>query len=122
MAQRSALEIVSAYQDAWTSKDFETAAGYLAEDVVFRSPQQHLATVNDFIAMLTAFAARIAPRWELLSATTDGGNVLILYHLFTMQGDAAACADFFTVDSGKIQSETLVFDPEPFVAAARAQQ
>jgi SnoaL-like domain len=119
MTPRSALEIVSAYQDAWTSKDFDTAAGFLADDVEFHSPQQDITSVANFISMLTAFAERIAPRWELVAATRGGddNSVLILYSLFTLDGTAAICADHFTLASGKIQSETLVFDPKPFLAA-----
>ncbi len=76
MTNQSALEIVSAYQDAWTHKDFDTAARYLAEDIVFHSSGQHLARIGEFLTMLTAFA----------------------------------------IHNGKIQSETLVFDPKPFSA------
>jgi ketosteroid isomerase-like protein len=117
VAQRSALEIVSAYQDAWTSKDFDTAKGFLADDIVFHSPQQHIESVTEFISMLITFAERIEPRWEMVAASSEGDNVLILYELFTLSGDGAVCADHFTIRSGKIQSETLVFDPKPFLAA-----
>jgi ketosteroid isomerase-like protein len=108
--------VVCAYQDAWTRRDFEAAAVHLADDVVFHSPQQHITTLTDFIAMLTVFSERIVPRWELIAAATEGDNVLILYNLFTLDGGAATCADHFVVRSGRIQSEILVFDPKPFAA------
>ena len=37
-------------------------------------------------------------------------------------GAAAPCADYFTMDGGKIKSETLVFDPKPFMAAAEQRR
>jgi ketosteroid isomerase-like protein len=120
MSESSALEIVSAYQDAWTSRDFETAAQYVAEDIVFRSSAgQHFTTLSDFLAMLTAFAERIQPRWELIAATEEGDNVLVLYKLFTSQSAPASCADCFTVTEGRIRTEMLVFDPEPFLSASQ---
>ncbi len=64
MTNQSAIEIVSAYQDAWTHKDFDTAARYLAEDIVFHSSGQHLTRIGEFLTMLTAFAERIQPRWK----------------------------------------------------------
>jgi len=118
----SALEIVSAYQDAWTGKDFAAAERYLAPDVVFHSSgQQHLATIGDFLTMLTTFAERIQPRWDKVAALEDAHGVLILYKLFTTDGAPALCADYFTVRDSKIQSETLVFDPEPFLIARRQE-
>ena len=64
--------------------------------------------------MLTAFAKRIAPRWKLISATVNGDDVLVLYQIFTPDDRPATCADYFTIRSGKIQSEILAFDPAPF--------
>lgn len=121
MAESTAAEIVTAYQDAWTKRDFEMAGRYVAEDIVFHSPQQHITGTRDFLSMLSAFAERIDHRWERLEATTDGDGVLILYNLF-LDGVPAVCADYFTVRDGKIRSETLVFDPKPFMAAASKRQ
>ncbi len=118
MSDGSALEIVSAYQDAWTARDFATAGRYLAQDVVFSSSgQQRLTTIGDVLTMLAAFAERIQPRWEKVAALEEAGGVLILYKLFTGDGAPALCADYFTVRDNKIQSEALVFDPEPFLIA-----
>jgi ketosteroid isomerase-like protein len=122
MYQASALDIVTSYQDAWTTRDFDAAAGFLAEDFHFRSPQQHLTSAKDAITMLTSFVERIAATWEQIAVTTEGDNVLILYNLFMPDGTPATCADYFTVRDEQIQSETLVFDPVPFLAAQTQQQ
>jgi ketosteroid isomerase-like protein len=117
MEKSPALDIVCAYQDAWTSGNLAAAARYVADDIVFRSPQQHLTSAHEFMAMLGAFAGRVERRWELVAATPDPDGVLILYKLF-LGGAPALCADHFTVRDGRIQSETLVFDPQPFAAPA----
>lgn len=117
MTQSPPLEIVSAYQDAWTSGDFEAARRFIADQIVFRSPQQHIEGAEQFFAMLSGFVPRIQPRWEMLAATVGDGGVLVMYDLFTGAGSRATCADFFTLEDGRITSETLVFDPGPFAAA-----
>jgi len=111
----SAQEIVIAYQDAWTGRDFDKAAGLVADDVVFMSSGgQHITGHADFMAMLSAFAMRIQPRWEQAAVLEDADGVLVLYRLFTAAGEPAFCADYFVVRDGKIARDTLVFDREPF--------
>ena len=121
-SETSPLDVVKAYQDAWTSGDFGSAERLLADDVTFLSPAQQLSSARDFLAMLTAFAQRIEHRWELVAATPEEDGVLILYRLFTGDGTPAMCADHFVVHDGRIQSETLVFDPQPFAAAAARRE
>lgn len=111
----SAVEVVLAYQDAWTRRDFDAARRYVADDVVFRSSAgQHIVMVDPFFTMLSAFAQRIEPRWEKVAVLPDELGVLILYRLFTLAAAPAFCSDYFVVRDGKIVSDTLVFDPEPF--------
>ncbi len=115
MTQAGAVDIVVAYQDAWTARDFDRARHLVADDVVFvSSGGQRITGIDDFMTMLSAFAQRIEPRWEKVAAVQDERGVLILYRLFTAGGDPAFCADYFTVGDGKITSDTLAFDPEPF--------
>lgn len=114
MAPKRAMEVVTEYQDAWIRRDFETAAKYIADTIRFQSPLQHLTTGQQFLSMIAAFAERIEPRWELLSATPSGDSVLLLYRLFTTTGKVAVCADFFMVEEGRIATEILAFDPAPF--------
>ena len=114
-----AIDVVIAYQDAWVGRDFDRARTFIADDVVFvSSAGQHITGHADFMAMLSAFAMRIQPRWEQAAVLEDAGGVLILYRLFTQSGEPAFCADYFVVRSGKIQSDTLVFDREPFTRPA----
>ncbi len=117
-ADGAPLNIVSRYQDAWTSGDFETAGQLVDGNIEFRSPQQYIVGASDFFTMLREFATRVAPRWQLVSATQADDEILVLYHLFSDDGDALACADHFRVREGKIVSETLVFDGQAFAAAA----
>ena len=58
----------------------------------------------------------------MIASTTDSDSVLILYKLFTLRGTPVICADYFDVKDGKIQSETPVFDPKPFLAMEGRRQ
>ncbi len=115
MAEESTLDIVTAYQNAWTRQDFDAAARYIADDVVFVTPRQRLQGIDQFMQMIRAFSQRIEPRWELVASTQAENSVLLLYRIFTTGGSPALCADFFTVASGRIATEMLTFDPAPFV-------
>ncbi|HZT97192.1 MAG TPA: nuclear transport factor 2 family protein [Chloroflexota bacterium] len=117
MADSNQLDIVSAYQDAWTAGSYEAAAEYLAAGAVFHSPGQHLAGVEAITTMLRAFGSRIGRGWELIAWSVDGEQILIIYNLFMPDGSPALCADYFTVRQGKIQYELLTFDAKPFAAA-----
>ncbi len=114
MTTQPALDIVLAYQDAWVGRDFQTAAGYVADDVVFVSPGQHITSSTEFMAMLSAFAQRIETRWEKIAAFGDETTALLMYNLFTLDGTAIPCADCFIVRDGQIHNEQLIFDSRPF--------
>ncbi len=53
------------------------------------------------MSMLTAFAQRIAPRWERVAAAPQGDSGLIRYNLFTLDGVPVTCADHFTVQAAR---------------------
>jgi len=112
--QRTPLELIVAYQDAWTNGRFQEAADFLSDNVEFRSPQQHIVGAPAFLEMLKAFAQRIGQGWELIAATPSDASVLILYKLFMPDGTPALCSDNFSLANGYITAETLVFDPAPF--------
>jgi hypothetical protein len=118
----TALDVVRAYQDAWTKRDFTAAAEYLAEDFVHVSPNARYDTVDGFLAMLTAFGARIGTGWRPVAEFGDETSALIMYELFTTSGaPLPLTVDHFVVRDGKLVSETLVFDTVSFAAALARQ-
>jgi len=48
------LDLIHAYNEAWIGGDMAAAARYLAEDVTFESPNQHLRSREAFIASTIA--------------------------------------------------------------------
>ncbi len=120
MAEQSALDVVLAYQEAWTSKDLETAARYLAVDMVFDGPALRYDSAEAFLPGLRRFVDQIAPGWKKIAALADDDVVLLMYEVFLPSGSAIRCADAFDVRDGRIQAETLVFDTLALRAAQPA--
>jgi SnoaL-like domain len=112
MTQRSALEIVLAYQEAWTHQDFATAASYLASEVVFDSQAQYVTGVQAFMDALTPFASRIVPGWQQIAAFDNDREALLMYTVTTTGGAVVRAADYFMMHDGKIQLDKLVFATE----------
>jgi hypothetical protein len=51
----TALAVVRAYVEAWTNHDIATAAGYLAEDMVFDGPITHAASAEEYVGARAAW-------------------------------------------------------------------
>jgi hypothetical protein len=110
MANQSALDVALAYTEAWAGKDLETAAAYLAGDVVFDGPFAHYESSEALMQGLERFVAQIAPGWKQLAAVAEGEQVMLMYEVLLPSGKAIRTAEHLTVRDGKIRSETIVFD------------
>jgi hypothetical protein len=109
------LDLVTAYQDAWTSGDLDTAATYLAPDFRFDGAGASFTSVDEFLPFLARFGARIGRGWRQVAAFGDGDEALVMYELRGPAGQALPLTvDHFVVRDGLIAAETLVFDTAAF--------
>ena len=109
------LDLVTAYQDAWTSGDLDTAATYLAPDFRFEGAGSSFTSVDEFLPFLARFGGRIGRGWRQVAAFGDGDEALVMYELRGPAGQALPLTvDHFVVRDGKIAAETLVFDTAAF--------
>ena len=109
------LDIVTAYQDAWTSGDLDTAATYLAPDFAFEGAGASFTSGADVLPVLARFGGRIGPGWRQVAAFGDGDEALVMYELYGPAGQVLPpTVDHFVVRDGKIAAETLVFDSAAF--------
>ena len=109
------LDLVTAYQDAWTSGDLEAAARHLAADFAFDGPGASFRSSADFVPYLAAFRSRIGPGWRQVAAFGDGGEALVMYELHDGAGrPLPVTVDHFVVRDGLLAAETLVFDTAAF--------
>jgi ketosteroid isomerase-like protein len=117
MTDQSALGVVVAYTEAWAGKDLETAAGYLAADVVFDGAGGRHESAEPLLRGLAGFVSQIAPGWRQLAAVAQGDQVMLMYEVSMASGRPVRLAEHFTVRDGKIRSETLVYDTAAVQAA-----
>jgi ketosteroid isomerase-like protein len=109
------LDLVTAYQDAWTSGDLDTAATFLAPDFRFEGAGASFTSADEFLPFLARFGARIGPGWRQVAAFGDGDEALVMYELRGPAGQALPLTvDHFVVRDGLIAAETLVFDTAAF--------
>jgi len=122
MTEQTALEVATAFLNAWTGGDLAKAGSYLAEDLVFNGPIAHYTSAADFLAGSKAFVKVIQPNWSKIAAFGDENSALLLYDLFMLSGAAMRIADYYTVSDGKIQTETILWDTygSPFRQAKAA--
>ena len=110
MTEHQAPVVVArAFTEAWTSRDFTTAAGYLADDVIFDGPINHSTGAKDYLQGLTAFAQTVTGL-KILAVLGDDAQALIMYEVTTGPFGTLTCAEHLTVRDGKIQTDRLTFD------------
>ncbi len=114
------LAVGLAFTEAWTSHDLTTAAGYVAEDVVFDGPLAHLTGFDAYMEGLARFA-RAVTGLEVVAAFGDDDQCLIMYEVTTGPFGTLRCAECFTVKDGKIQTDRLTFDTFAVRKAAAGQ-
>lgn len=110
MAMPPALNIATAFLDAWTGHDLETAGSYLADDFTFDGPIAHYRSAKDFLAGSRRFVETIRPGRTTVAAFGDDRDALLLYDLRLLSGATMRIADHYTVRDGKIRTETILWD------------
>lgn len=103
------LAVARAFTEAWTSRDFTTAAGYLADGVVFDGPINHSTGAKAYMEGLMAFAQALTGM-KILAALGDDAQALIMYEVTTGPFGTLTCAEQLTIRDGKIQTDKLTFD------------
>lgn len=106
------LAVAIAFTEAWTRHDMTTAAGYLADDVVFDGPFAHLTGATAYIEGLTAFAQGVTGM-RIVAALGDDDQSLIMYEVTNSRFGALRCAEHLTVKEGRIETDLLTFDTDP---------
>ena len=103
--------IARAFTEAWTRRDMETAAGYVADDVVFDGPLGHVEGKPAYLESLTRLMENMGvTSARVLAAYGDATQALIMYELLTSRFGALTCAKLFTFHDGRIQTDRLTFD------------
>lgn len=112
------LAVAIAFTEAWTRHDMDTAADYLAADVIFDGPVAgHLTGAEAYMEGLTPFAQAVTDM-RMIAALGDDEQALIMYEATTGPFGTLTCAEHLTIRDGKIQADRLTFDTYKLRTAA----
>lgn len=107
--QQTPLAIGLAFTKAWTSHDMDTAADYIAKDVIFDGSMNHTTGDKAYMEALTTFARAITAL-KILAAFGDDQQAIIMYEVTTAPFGTITAAELLTVKDGKIHTDRLTFD------------
>lgn len=118
--QQTPLAIGLAFTHAWTSHDMDTAAGYLAKDVIFDGPLNQTVGDEAYMEALTRFANTVTGL-KILAAFGDDQQAYIMYEVTTNPFGPIPSAELLTIKDGKIQADRLIFDTSKMRSATLSQ-
>jgi hypothetical protein len=110
--QGTPVDVAIAFTEAWTSHDMTTAAGYVADDVVFEGPMTQSTGIDGFMEGLSRFA-QVVTGLQILAALGTDERAMIMYDLTTGPFGRLRAAEDLVIYEGKIIRDTLVFDTHP---------
>ena len=110
-ASSTAAAIARAFTEAWTSGDMETAARYVADDVVFDGPLGHTDGKPAYLEGLKRISEAVALHGaRVLAVYGDETQALIMYELLSDRFGSMTCAKLFAFHAGTITRDRLTFD------------
>ncbi|SEG94879.1 SnoaL-like domain-containing protein [Actinacidiphila yanglinensis] len=117
MTPEQTLSLVRRYHEAWTTtKDFDTAAQFLAEDLKTDLPVNTYADKQEFAAAIRGFG-EMASSVRVLSACAGPGEAAMVYDLELGPIGTLRIAEQFVVAEGRITSIRQVHDTATMRAA-----
>ncbi len=115
---KSAKDIVMEYMQAAERRDFQSARGYVSDNVSYMSPLNSFDRAEPY---LKYFEHLELPKLDIKKEFADSNDVCILHELNfgTPPVTSLVCSWFHVDDQGKISSIRVVFDPRPFLPKGR---
>lgn len=113
---KSAKEIVMEYVQATERQDFQSARGYLRDNMTYVSPVNSFDRAEPYLKYnLHLYETEQLVKFDIKKEFADSIDVCIL-HEWNSQ---IVCVWYHVEDDGKISSIMVIFDPRPFVAGAK---
>jgi hypothetical protein len=116
----AALRVAKEYFEAWTSGDFDSAAGHIDDAIVCDAPAGRIEGATAFRQFMEPFT-RIVTYSQLVAAYGDDEQALVLYDTDTVPVKNAPGAEYTKVGGGKVIYMRIIFDRLPFEQARQAQ-
>jgi limonene-1,2-epoxide hydrolase len=112
MTSSKATELVERFSKAWTSGDFETARGLLADDCHFKGPLDEFQRADDYITALRRLQGMLKGVED--EAVISEGDQVADFHVLDTPVGKAPVAEWFTIRGDKIVDIRAYFDARPF--------
>jgi hypothetical protein len=113
---KSARDIVMEYIQATERRDFQSARGYLSDNLSYVSPLNSFDKAEPYLKYnLHLYQTGQLVKFDIKKEFADSNDVCIL-HEWNSQ---IVCVWYHVDDDGKISSIKVIFDPRLFLAAAK---
>jgi hypothetical protein len=113
---KSAKEILMEYTQATERLDFQSARGYLRDNLSYVSPLNSFDSAEPYLKYnLHLYETGQLAKFDIKKEFADSNNVCIL-HEWNSQ---LVCVWYHVDDDGKISSIKVIFDPRPFAPGAK---
>jgi hypothetical protein len=113
---KSAKEIVMEYVQATERQDFQSASGYLRDNMTYVSPVNSFDRAEPYLKYnLHLYETGQLVKFDIKKEFADSNDVCIL-HEWNSQ---IVCVWYHVDDDGKISSIKVIFDPRPFASGAK---
>jgi hypothetical protein len=113
---KSAKEIVMEFMQATEHLDFQTARGYLKENISYVSPLNSFDRAEPYLKYnLHLYQTGQLAKFDIKKEFADSNDVCIL-HEWNSQ---LVCVWYHVDDDAKISSIKVIFDPRPFGVGAK---
>ncbi len=116
----TALIVVRAYHDGWTSKNFDAAVRLLAPNLKVEVPINTYLTTEAFAQAVIGFGGMVK-RATLLAEFEKGDEAMLLYDMDVDALSTLRIAEHFTVAHGKITRIRQIHDTAALRAAGFAR-
>ncbi len=114
------MSTATAFFEAWTTGDLDTALSHVAPDVVVHGPAGQVQGAAPFREFVGNFAARLTGI-RLLKIVEDEEGAVLFYETATDASPSALAAEYLTIENSLITVARYAFDRLPFAQAAAAQ-
>ena len=110
----SAKDIVMEYLRAAERRDFQSASGYLSDNISYMSPFNSFDRAEPYLKYLEHLNL---PKLDIKKEFADSNDVCILhdYKIGTPPVTSLVSTWFHVDDDGKISSIRVIVDPRPYV-------
>ena len=113
---KSARDIVLEFTEATERRDFQSARGYLKDNVSYVSPLNSFDRAEPYLKYnLHLYKTGQLVKFDIKKEFADGNDVCILHEL----NSQLVCVWYHVDDDGKISSVKVIFDPRAFLEGAK---